>query len=205
MRDKGIAHIGIGSASGENKCSEAMQNAISSPLLETSIEGATHVLIQISGDVSLVEANEAVDFVRQQADPNANIIFGTAYHENSDDVVTITVIATGVKDRNIGHGSRPAFRPDKTEMKKPVFNLPPRVEKKEIMKAEAPILTDEEDNEEDDLEIPEDIQVEKKEKPKAEGKAVATPKEAVKPARRQTKTGGELNIPDFLSKPLKKN
>lgn len=98
MRDKGLAHIGIGTASGDDKCNEAMKIAVSSPLLETTISGASHVLVNISGDVSLIEANEAVDYVRQQADPNANIIFGTAYRETAEDTVTITVIATGVQE-----------------------------------------------------------------------------------------------------------
>ncbi len=98
MRDKGLAHVGIGSATGEDKCNEAMRIAISSPLLETTIDGATHVLVNISGDVSLIEAHEAVEFIREKADPNANIIFGTAYRESAEDEVTITVIATGVKD-----------------------------------------------------------------------------------------------------------
>ena len=98
MRDKGLAHIGIGTASGDDKCNEAMRIAVSSPLLETTISGASHVLVNISGDVSLIEANEAVDYVRQQADPNANIIFGTAYRETAEDTVTITVIATGVQE-----------------------------------------------------------------------------------------------------------
>ena len=98
MRDKGLAHVGIGSATGEDKCNEAMRIAISSPLLETTIDGATHVLVNISGDVSLIEAHEAVEYIREKADPNANIIFGTAYRESAEDEVTITVIATGVKD-----------------------------------------------------------------------------------------------------------
>lgn len=98
MKDKGLCHIGIGTASGDDKCAEAMKIAISSPLLETTIDGASHVLVNISGDVSLIEANEAVEYIRQMADPNANIIFGTAYRENAEDEVTITVIATGVKD-----------------------------------------------------------------------------------------------------------
>ncbi len=98
MRDKGLAHVGIGTASGDDKCSEAMKIAVSSPLLETTINGASHVLINISGDVSLIEANEAVEYVREMADPEANIIFGTAYHETAEDTVTITVIATGVKN-----------------------------------------------------------------------------------------------------------
>ncbi|MBR4768370.1 MAG: cell division protein FtsZ, partial [Lachnospiraceae bacterium] len=107
MRDKGLAHIGIGSASGDDKCAEAMKIAISSPLLETTIDGASHVLVNISGDVSLIEANDAVEYVREMADPNANIIFGTAYRENAEDEVTITVIATGVKD---GDASKPVKR-----------------------------------------------------------------------------------------------
>ncbi len=98
MHEKGLAHIGIGTASGEDKCNEAMKEAISSPLLETTINGATHILINISGDVSLIEANEAVGYVQEMADPNANIIFGTAYRETSDDTVTVTVIATGVTE-----------------------------------------------------------------------------------------------------------
>ena len=97
MRDKGLAHIGIGTASGDDKCAEAMRVAVSSPLLETTIDGASHVLVNISGDVSLIEAHEAVEYVRELADPEANIIFGTAYRENAADEVTITVIATGVQ------------------------------------------------------------------------------------------------------------
>ncbi len=98
MRNKGIAHVGIGTASGDNKCEEAMKIAINSPLLETSIEGATDILVRVSGDVSLIEASEAVDYIRDMADPSANIIFGTSYHENQEDTVTVTVIATGVQD-----------------------------------------------------------------------------------------------------------
>ena len=100
MRDKGLAHIGIGSASGEDKCSEAMRIAISSPLLETTIDGASHVLVNISGAVGLIEANEAVESIREIADPEANIIFGTSYRETTEDTVTITVIATGVADNS---------------------------------------------------------------------------------------------------------
>ena len=98
MHDKGLAHVGIGTASGDDKCNEAMKMAIESPLLETTIEGASHMLVNISGDVSLIEANEAVGYIREMADPEANIIFGTAYRESAEDTVTVTVIATGVKD-----------------------------------------------------------------------------------------------------------
>lgn len=101
MKDKGIAHIGIGSAKGDDKAIEAMQIAVSSPLLETTIEGASHVLINISGDVSLPEVHEAASYVRELAGDDANIIFGATYDETVTDTATITVIATGVEDRSI--------------------------------------------------------------------------------------------------------
>ena len=122
MRDKGLAHIGIGTAQGDDKCQEAMRIAISSPLLETTIDGASHVLVNISGDVSLIEANDAVEYVREMADPNANIIFGTAYRESSSDEVTITVIATGVKDAVAKPADRPA---EKKEQKASLFSTNP--------------------------------------------------------------------------------
>jgi len=100
MKDKGIAHIGIGSASGDDKALDAMKIAVSSPLLETTIEGASHVLINIAGDVSLPEVYEAASFVQELAGDDANIIFGATYDDSAADEVTITVIATGVEDKN---------------------------------------------------------------------------------------------------------
>ena len=76
MRDRGIAHIGIGSASGDEKANSAVEAAVTSPLLETTIEGASHIIINITGDVSLMEANEAASYVQELAGENANIIFG---------------------------------------------------------------------------------------------------------------------------------
>ncbi|MDO4327798.1 MAG: cell division protein FtsZ [Lachnospiraceae bacterium] len=96
MTDKGIAHIGIGSAKGDDKAIEAVKQAVSSPLLETTIEGATHVIINISGDISLIEANEAASYVQELTGEDANIIFGAMYDENAQDEVSITVIATGL-------------------------------------------------------------------------------------------------------------
>ena len=96
MTDKGIAHIGIGSAKGDDKAIEAVKQAVSSPLLETTIEGATHVIINISGDISLVEANEAASYVQELTGDDANIIFGAMYDESAQDEVSITVIATGL-------------------------------------------------------------------------------------------------------------
>lgn len=96
MKDKGVAHIGIGHAKGEDKALEAVKQAVSSPLLETTIEGATHVIINISGDISLDEASKAASYVQDQAGDDANIIFGVVYDENAQDEVSITVIATGL-------------------------------------------------------------------------------------------------------------
>ncbi len=97
MKDKGVAHIGIGVGKGDDKCIDAVKQAITSPLLETTIEGASHVIINISGDISLIEANEAATFVQELAGENSNIIFGAMYDETSPDSCTITVIATGLE------------------------------------------------------------------------------------------------------------
>ncbi len=98
MKDKGIAHIGIGMGSGDDKCVDAVKQAISSPLLETTIEGASHVIINISGnDVGLQEASEAAYYVEELTGENCNIIFGVS--DGSDpDAVQITVIATGLEE-----------------------------------------------------------------------------------------------------------
>ena len=98
MTDKGIAHIGIGKAKGDDKAIEAVKQAVSSPLLETSIEGASHVIINISGDISLIEANEAASYVQELVGDDANIIFGAMYDDSTPDSATITVIATGLEE-----------------------------------------------------------------------------------------------------------
>ena len=98
MTDKGIAHIGIGHAKGDDKAIEAVKQAVSSPLLETTIENASHVIINISGDISLIEANEAASYVQELAADDANIIFGAMYDENAQDEASITVIATGLDE-----------------------------------------------------------------------------------------------------------
>ena len=98
MTVKGIAHIGIGHAKGDDKAIEAVKQAVSSPLLETTIENASHVIINISGDISLIEANEAASYVQELAGDDANIIFGAMYDENAQDEASITVIATGLDE-----------------------------------------------------------------------------------------------------------
>lgn len=97
MLDTGLAHMGIGRASGDNRAEEAAKQAIQSPLLETSIEGARGVLLNITGgpDLGLFEVNTAAELVQKSADPDANIIFGAVIDENLKDEILITVIATG--------------------------------------------------------------------------------------------------------------
>lgn len=100
MKDKGLAHIGIGTAKGDDKAIEAVKLAIASPLLETTINGATHLIFNISGDISLTDANEAASYVEDLAGEEANVIFGAKYDETMTDEVTITVIATGIEEKN---------------------------------------------------------------------------------------------------------
>ena len=97
MKDKGIAHIGIGEGHGDDKAIDAVKQAITSPLLETTIEGATDIIINISGDIGLIEANEAALFVEELAGESANIIFGAMYDDSNPDSARITVIATGLE------------------------------------------------------------------------------------------------------------
>jgi cell division protein FtsZ len=97
MRDAGSALMGIGAASGENRAAEAARVAVSSPLLESSIEGATGILLNVTAgpDVGLFEVNEAAEVVTAAADPNANVIFGAVIDDSMGDEVRVTVIATG--------------------------------------------------------------------------------------------------------------
>ena len=101
MKDKGIAHIGIGSGKGDDKASEAVKMAVESPLLDTTISGATHVIINVSGDISLADASDAASYVQELAGDDVNIIFGAMYDETQTDTCTITVIATGLEDDTI--------------------------------------------------------------------------------------------------------
>jgi len=104
MLNTGMAHMGVGRASGENRAEDAAKEAIQSPLLETSIEGARGVIINITGgsDLGLQEANTAAELVQRNVDPEANIIFGVVTDESLGDEIQITVIATGFeKEDNI--------------------------------------------------------------------------------------------------------
>ena len=98
MIDKGVAHIGIGEGKGDDKAMDAVQQAVSSPLLETTIQGASHVIINVSGDISLMDANDAATYVQDLTGEDTNIIFGALYDDKEADYVRITVIATGLDD-----------------------------------------------------------------------------------------------------------
>ena len=106
MLNTGMAHMGIGRATGENRAEDAAKQAIQSPLLETSIEGARGVIINITGSssIGLQEINTAAELVQRSVDPEANIIFGTSIDESLEDEIVITVIATGFdKDRPLSN------------------------------------------------------------------------------------------------------
>ncbi|MDD5938743.1 MAG: cell division protein FtsZ [Clostridiales bacterium] len=100
MQNAGMAHMGVGRAAGKNKAEEAAKMAISSPLLETSIDGAKGVLVNVTGntDIELDAVETAAELVRQAAHPDALIIFGAAFDENLEDEIQVTVIATGYED-----------------------------------------------------------------------------------------------------------
>ena len=100
MKDKGIAHIGIGEGKGDDKALAAVKMAVESPLLETTISGATDVILNVSGDISLPDASDAADFVQSLTGEDVNIIFGAMYDESKEDSCTVTVIATGLEEEN---------------------------------------------------------------------------------------------------------
>src|SRR5213078_1840092 len=116
MRDAGSALMGIGAASGENRAAEAARGAVSSPLLESSIEGATGILLNVTAgpDVGLFEVNEAAEVVTAAADPNAMVIFGAVIDSSMGDEVRVTVIATG-----FGQQRRRGRRPERQRMTVP--------------------------------------------------------------------------------------
>ncbi len=115
MQDAGSALMGIGTASGESRAAEAAKMAISSPLLEESVEGATGILLNITGprDLGLFEVNEAAEIIHSAADANANIIFGSVIDDGMQDEIRVTLIATGfdMGSRAGGAGSGGGYRP----------------------------------------------------------------------------------------------
>ena len=118
MKDKGIAHIGIGFGKGEEKAAEAIKMAVESPLLETTINSATDVILNVSGDISIFDANDAASYVQELTGEDVNVIFGAKYDENMTDTCTITVIATGLDQAGNKIGNNFSVTP-KTNMVKP--------------------------------------------------------------------------------------
>ncbi|MBO7156291.1 MAG: cell division protein FtsZ, partial [Clostridia bacterium] len=121
MKNKGNAHIGIGKGKGENRTFEAVRQAVQSPLLETNIQGATGIIVYVSGGPGLTmdEVNNSVSLIRDVVDPSANIIFGMGIDESLDEEVIITVIATGFE-------TKPDGRSKYATMSRPMFNEPER-------------------------------------------------------------------------------
>ena len=110
MKDKGIAHIGIGTGKGDDKASEAAKMAVERPLLETTITGATHVIINVSGDISLADASDASDYVRNLTGDEVNIIFGAMYDSSMTDTCNVTIIATGIEEKAARQGAGLGFK-----------------------------------------------------------------------------------------------
>jgi cell division protein FtsZ len=144
MSDKGSALMGIGIASGENRAAEAAKKAISSPLLETSIDGAQGVLMNITGgaNLSLFEVNEAADIVASASDQDVNMIFGAVINEDLKEELMVTVIATGFVDQ--GQTAVKAARP----------KVYAQTTSREEKSTEQPSATNQRNNAEDPLDIP---------------------------------------------------
>ncbi len=127
MKNKGLAHMGVGYGKGDNRTIEAVRQAVSSPLLETTIEGATGIILNIKGgiDLTLEEVYEAAALVKEVVDPSCNIIFGSGIDENMEESVEITVIATGFSGATLTDDL-------KGEVKRIVGNEPERVAEKYV-------------------------------------------------------------------------
>ena len=128
MRDKGIAHIGIGEGKGDDKAIEAVKQAVESPLLETTITGATDVILNVTGDISMFDADDAANYIQSLTGADINVIFGCMYDASEPDTCKITVIATGIEqnvvtDRHIFStrpGAVPGARPVQPQVARPV-------------------------------------------------------------------------------------
>ena len=140
MKDQGSALMGIGVASGENRTAEATKKAISSPLLEVSIDGAEQILLNITGgsDLTLFEAQDASDIVAAAATNDVNIIFGTSINENLGDEVIVTVIATGIDEehksskKTTARTSRSTLTPTTPTSTKEIGNNPQTFQEKQV-------------------------------------------------------------------------
>ncbi|MED1380527.1 cell division protein FtsZ [Bacillus mycoides] len=158
MSNRGSALMGIGSGNGENRAAEAAKKAISSPLLETSIDGAQGVIMNITGgaNLSLYEVQEAADIVASASDPEVNMIFGSVINEGLKDDIVVTVIATGFDDSASTQPPKPIIRPTANhtqQQQQPVAQPPKQREVKREMKREEPVVHDRH-TDSDDIDIP---------------------------------------------------
>jgi cell division protein FtsZ len=170
MKDKGIAHIGIGVGEGETKCIDAAKQAISSPLLETTIDGASDVIVNIFGNVTLIEANEAVSYLEELTSEDCNLIFGAMVDDEMTDRVEITVIATG-----LGSDSKAVRQPAFTQTAIPKTNFATR-----------------------DGQVASSLQ--KNVTPAPAEQPQAAPAQAAPTYAHQTSDNGEIKIPIFLQR-----
>ena len=158
MSNRGSALMGIGSGNGENRAAEAAKKAISSPLLETSIDGAQGVIMNITGgaNLSLYEVQEAADIVASASDPEVNMIFGSVINEGLKDDIVVTVIATGSDDSASTQPPKPIIRPTANhtqQQQQPVAQPSKQREVKREMKREEPVVHDRH-TDSDDIDIP---------------------------------------------------
>ncbi|QWH13403.1 cell division protein FtsZ [Bacillus mycoides] len=159
MSNRGSALMGIGSGNGENRAAEAAKKAISSPLLETSIDGAQGVIMNITGgaNLSLYEVQEAADIVASASDPEVNMIFGSVINEGLKDDIVVTVIATGFDDSASTQPPKPIIRPtanhSQQQQQQPVVQPSKQREVKREMKREEPVMHDRH-TDSDDIDIP---------------------------------------------------
>lgn len=140
MNNKGVAHMGIGRATGENRAEEAVKYAISSPLLDTSIDGARCVLVNMCGGESLglMEANVGMGLIREAVDPDAEIIFGTSINENLGEEIIITVIATDFQNHDVSLNN---FKPVQAQPVAPVQQQEQPVQQQQAVAHEEKMFT----------------------------------------------------------------
>lgn len=138
MRDKGVAHVGIGFGQGDDKANEAVKMAVGSPLLETTITGATDVLINVSGDITLMDANDAAQYVRDMVGDDVNIIFGALYDDTKPDFCSVTVIATGIEGGINAAGRAVVSNMAGSYVRRPVAPATPVATKQPVARPAAP-------------------------------------------------------------------
>ncbi len=122
MQDKGVAHLGIGMASGDDKAVEAVKLAVNSPLLETTIQGASDLIVNISGDISLYDAYDAVEYVRDITGDEVNLIMGARDDSRDTDTCTVTVFATGIDENAVK--TQPVAQPGAKYARRPAAGMP---------------------------------------------------------------------------------